>query len=51
MRSIFFQDGLHVLSPEEQFKWLKSKEEACLAGILSNASAATGKQSALLFQS
>lgn len=36
------QDGLHVLSPEEQFKWLKSKEEACLAGISSNASAATG---------
>jgi hypothetical protein len=39
-----------VLSPEEQFKWLKSKEEACLAGISSNASAATGEQNVMISQ-
>jgi hypothetical protein len=50
IRFLFFQDGLHVLSPEEQFKWLKSKEEACLAGLSSNASAATGEQSIMVFQ-
>jgi hypothetical protein len=50
MRFLFFQDGLHVLSPEEQFKWLKSKEEACLAGISSNVSAATGEQSVVVSQ-
>jgi hypothetical protein len=43
MRLFLFQEGVHVLSPEEQYKWLKAKEEACSSGISSSSSAPTGE--------
>jgi hypothetical protein len=35
---LLLQEGLHVLSQEEQLKWLKIKEEACSSGVSRNAS-------------
>jgi hypothetical protein len=40
---LLLQEGLFVLSPEEQERWLKSKEEACSSGISSNVSASRGE--------
>lgn len=38
------QEGTRILSPEDQSKWLKAKEEACLNGTSSNSSLLTGEQ-------
>jgi hypothetical protein len=38
------QEGTRVLSPEDQSKWLRAKEEACLNGTSSNSSLLTGEQ-------
>jgi hypothetical protein len=43
MLLFLFKEGVHVLSPEEQYKWLKAKEEACSSNISSNSSAPTGE--------
>ncbi|XP_033610284.1 parathyroid hormone 2 receptor isoform X5 [Cryptotermes secundus] len=39
---LFIAEGVHVLSPEEQYKWLKAKEEVCSSGISSSSSTPTG---------
>jgi hypothetical protein len=43
MLLFLFQEGVHVLSPEEQYKWLKTKEEACSFAISSSPSTPTGE--------